>query len=62
LASIVGYMYVAFHEPPPNAYQNQNDTTHDTHLDVGVGLADVILVGEVGDLLEVDGQDGHGGQ
>jgi len=55
-------MYVAFHEPPPNAYQNQNDTTHDTHLDVGVGLADVILVGEVGDLLEVDGQDGHGGQ
>ena len=31
-----------------------------TYLDVRVGLANVVLISEVGNLLKVDGQDGHG--
>ena len=44
-----------------HCFRDRNEPAQNqTYLDVRVGLADVVLISEVGNLLKVDGQDGHG--
>ena len=40
-------------------FDNEKDNTKSTHLHIGIRVANVIIVGKVGDLLEVDSKNTH---